>query len=244
MIGLEFISAGLLHLMTLDMTPVANPVASQVTCPTPKQLLIDVVSAQNDVRYDFSKKTAELNQIGKGAYSPYGEDHLHAEVRGLTAGKQSLNHNIEFYFEKYKEEGLACLQIQKVTVTMNYNPTVYISTKFEKGTPIFNKILEHEMEHVKITQRMLDQYKPILKEQLKNDLSNNFSAEPFPIDHFQKEQRELENTVRLIITQVERTMDEEAQRQHNQFDDAELQDAINYNKGIARKLETILKIGD
>ena len=240
MFGLEFVSAGFLHLVALD----TKPSVEQIECSPKKPLVVDVVSVQDDVRYDFSKKTVELNQIGKGAYSPYGEDHLNVESRGLTVGKQSLSHNIDFYFEKYKDEGLVCLQIQKVKVTMDYAPTVYVSTKFQKGTPIFQKILEHENEHVKITKRVLDQHANILEERLKNELKDGFSAGPFFIDNMEPEQQELQDRVNRIIARVDSAMHKEAQRQHNLFDDAELDDSIEYNQGVARKLEKILKIND
>lgn len=240
MFGLELLSVGLLHLVALDVKPSTD----QIECNSKKPLFIDVVSAQDDVRYDFSKKTAELNRIGKGAYSPYGEGHFNTESRGLTVGKLSLSHNIEFYFEKYRDEGLACLQIEKVKVTMNYTPTVYVSTKFEKGTPIFHKILEHEKEHVKITQRVLDKYENILEERLKNELQHGFSAGLFSIDNMEREQQELQDRVKRITAKVDRAMHKEAQRRHNLFDDSELDDSIQYNKSIARKLEKILKIND
>ena len=240
MFGLELVSAGLLHLATLDV----KPSAGQIECNPTKPLFIDVISAQDDVRYDFSKKTAELNHIGKGAYSPYGEGHLNIEARGLTVGQQSLNHNIEFYFERFKEAGLACLQIQKVKVTMNYTPTVYVSTKFAKGTPIFHKILEHEKEHVTITQKVLDKYQVILKERLQDGLRHDFIAGPFPIDKIGQAQQELQEKVRQITAKVDRAMHKEAQKQHNLFDDSELADSIKYNQAIARKLKKILKIND
>ena len=240
MFGLELVSVGLLHLAALDVKPTTD----KIECSPKKPLFIDVVSAQDDVRYDFSKKTAELNQIGKGAYSPYGEEHSNTEFQGLTAGKQSISHNVEFYFEKHKDKGVACLQIQNVKVTMNYTPTVYVSRKFEKGTPIFNKILEHEKEHVKITQRVLEQYKNIIEERLKNELQRGFSAGPFALDDMEREQRELEGRVRRIIAKVGRAMHTEARRQHNLFDDVELDEKIEYNQGVARKLEEILKIND
>ena len=240
MFGLDIVFAGLLHLAALDVKPSVD----QIECNPEKPLFIDVVSAQDDVRYDFSKKTAELNRIGAGAYSPYGEGHSNIESRGLTVGEQSLSHNIKFYFEKHKDEGLACLQIEKVKVTMNYTPTVYVSTKFKKGTPIFNKILEHEKEHVKITQRVIDQYKSILEARLKNELKRGFSTGPFAIDNMEQERQGLEDRVKRITAKVDRAMHKEAQRQHNLFDDAELDDSIEYNQGIARKLEEIFKIND
>ena len=218
MFGLELISASLLHLAALDVKPLAD----QIECNPKKPLFLDVVSAQNNVLYDFSKKTAELNRIGAGAYSPYGEGHLNTESQGLTVGKQSLSHNIEFYFEKYKDEDLACLQIIKVTVTMNYTPTVYVSTKFKKGTPIFHKILEHEKEHVKITQSILHKYKHILEKRLKNDLQHGFSTGPFSVDSMEKEQQELQDRVKRITAKIDHAMRREAQRQHNLFDDAKL----------------------
>lgn len=240
MFGLEIVSAGLLHLAALDVKYSTD----KIDCHPQKTLLIDVVTAQDDVVYDFSKKTAELNHIGKGAYSPYGEEHFHTEYRGLTVGQQSLDHNIEFYFEKYKNAGLACLQIQKVKITMSYTPTVYVSTKFKKGTPIFNKILEHEKEHVKITQRVLDRYANILEERLESELKLKFIAGPFPIANMGSEQEELQDRVRRITEKVDRAMHKESRRQNNLFDDAELESSIEYNQGIARKLEKILKIND
>ena len=240
MFGLKLVSAGLLHLAALDV----KPAAEQIECNLKKPLLIEIVSAQDDVLYDFSKKTIELNRIGKGAYSPYGEEHFNTESRGLTVENHSLSHNIELYFEEYKDEGLACLQIQKIKVTMHYTPTVYVSTKFKKGTPIFHKILEHEKEHVKITQSVLDKYENILKERLKNELQREVSADLFSIENMGREQQKLQDRVKRITAKVDRAMHKEAQRRHNLFDDAELDDSIKYNQGIARKLEKILKINE
>jgi len=240
MLGLELISAGLLHLAALD----AKPSADSIECNNNKPLFIEVVSAQDDVLYDFSKKTAELNHIGKGAYSPYGEGHLNIESKGLTVAEQSLNHNIKFYFETDKSGDLACLQIQKVKITMNYTPTVYVSTKFKKGTPIFHKILEHEKEHVKITQRVLNKYVNILEKRLKKELQHGFSVGPFFLDNIELEKQKLQDRIKQITAKVSRTMHKEAQKQHNLFDDAELDNSIQYNQGIARKLEKILNIND
>ena len=240
MFGLEIISAGLLHLAALDI----KPSAEQIECTPKKPLFIDVVSAKNDVRYDFSKKTAELNRIGKGAYSPYSEGHLNTEFQGLTVGKQHLSHDVEFYFETNKDTGLACLQLHKVKVTINYTPTIYISTKFKKGTPIFQKILEHEKEHVKITHRIFDKYENILEEQLRNDLQSDFSAGPFPIHKIERKQQEFENKIKRLTAKVEHTMNKESRKLNNLFDDADLNDKIEYNQGIARKLEEIFKLND
>lgn len=240
MFGLELISVGLLHLTALE----TKPVSDQIICELPKPLLIEVVSAQDDVRYDFSKKTAELNKIGHGAYSPYGEGHRNTEFRGLTVGRQSLSHDIKFYFEEFHDERMACLKIQKVKVTMNYAPTVYISTNYKKGTPIFDKILEHEKEHVKITQSVINKYANILQAQLENNLRDGASADLFSIDQLKQRQKELESRVKRIMARVDRAMHKESRRRHNQFDDAELDDTIKYNQGIARRLEKILKIDD
>jgi len=234
MFGLKFLLTGLLYLTTLNVSSAAN----QVECAPKKPLLINVVLEQDDVRYDFSKKTAELNRIGKGAYSPHSEERFNnTEFRGLTAGKHSLNYNIKFYFRKYKGEGLACLQMHKIKVIMNYMPIIYVSTKFKKGTPIFKRTLAHEKEHVKITQRVLNKYSNILEKRLQTDLQNRFSMGPFSIDDMDQKQRELQNRVKKITIKIKREMHKDAQKQHNLFDDAELADAIKYNKGIVRKLK-------
>jgi len=238
--GLKLISVSLLHLAALD----TQPSEKDINCTPNKPLRVNVVSAEEDVRYDFSKKTAELNRMSKSAYSPYGDGHTNIETRGLTVGTQSLRHNIEFYFKKHKKEGLACVQIHKVNITMNYAPIVYVSTKFKQGTPIFNKTLDHEKEHIKITQRVIDKYKNIIKQQLRNELKHGFSAGPFPISNMNNEQQKLQKKVKKITAKIDLQMHEEAQRQHNLYDDAELDKSIEYNQGVARKLEKILKLNN
>jgi len=240
MFGLDILSAGLLHLAAFE----ASPASPTIQCRAQKPLIINVVSKSHEPRYDFSKKTAEINDIGIGAYSPYGDGHSNIELRGLTVGKQTLGHNAEFYFEKYKAKGLACLQIHKVTVTLTYAPIIYISTKFKQGTPIFDKILEHEKHHVTITQNMIDKYKPILKEQLESSLKKSFVTGPFPIDDMARAEQKLQDKVKRLTAKVDRAMHIEARKQHNQFDDATLNERIEYNQSIARKLEGILKINE
>ena len=234
MFGLEFAAIGLLHLAT----------APQMDCSPQKALTIDVIPRQDPVLYDYTKTTSEINEIGKGAYSAYGADHDRVELRGLTVGKQTLEHNIEFYFEKREDLDLACLQVRHVKIIMDYKPTVYVSSKYEQGTPIFEKVLEHEMEHVRITQDLLYEYAAIMERRLKNALKRGYSLGPFKISEMKRKQQELGRGILDVLSSVNGAMHKEATKQHNAFDDETLREVQQYNQGVARKLETILKLNE
>ena len=238
MFGLEIATVGLLHLTTISTK------ASELDCQPKKELIIEVIPNSTPALHDYTKTTAEINMIGQGAYSAYGADHNRTELRGLTVGRQSLKHNIEFYFEKHEDVDLVCLQIRNVKITMDYKPTVYVSTKFTQGTPIFQKILEHEIEHVKITQKLLREYSEILEQRLKNTLKRGYSAGPFKVEEMNMNKQALGDRALNVISAVNEAMRKESHARHNMFDDDELRDVQQYNRGVARKLEKILKIDE
>jgi hypothetical protein len=59
-----------------------------------------------------------------------------------------------------------------------------------------------------------------------------------------QKQKDLQDRIKAITVKVDREMHKESQRQHNLFDDKELNEVINYNQGVARQLEQILKLND
>lgn len=237
MFGLKIAAVGLLHLASGG----GEGVMPSVQCQLHHPLTIRVAPNLAPVDYDYTKTNAELNEIGDQAYSPYDDMHK-TELRGLTVGRQYLRHKIDFYYEHYPHAKAACLQIKHIDVSMDYHPTVYVSREYRQGSPIFNNVLRHEKQHVRITQDVLDEYAPLLERRLRRALQGRYQLGPFAVEQMDTMQAQLAQRVTAIKQEVNQQMLQEAQRRHNRFDDETMHEVLDYKKDVAQKLEEIFKI--
>lgn len=214
--------------------------ALAATCERESPVFVEVVHDIQPTEYDFTQNTRMLDRIGKGAYSPYGEGHK-TYLRGLTVGRQSLKYEIRIEEQKTHAD-MICLYVSRIKVLISYNPTVYVSNEFPEGSPIFNRVLAHEQTHVGITSDVLLQYAPKLKERLKAAPIGNDIFGPYFQGEREIAKAELHEGVKATVTALHQEMQLESQRRHNQYDDAELQEGLSYNREVAERLEEIFKI--
>lgn len=223
MIGLEFVSAGLLHFAATSRRERAYEEAKQkaiaeLTCDPKENLDIKIDPAQSPIKYDFTKTIDQIGQIGEGAYSPYGAEHQ-TFTMGLTVGRQQIEYNIRTFAEVYDELDRACVHIRNITVKMNYNPTVYVATEYPKGSCEFNAVLEHELEHVKITQKALNKYAKKLGKHLQESFRRGHSFGPFKGASTEKAKEMLIKKIEALTLKINNEMYAEDEKHQNRFDD-------------------------
>lgn len=215
--------------------------AAVQACQRSGPIDIEVYKQILPTQYDFTKNSLELDYIGKGAYSPYGEGHK-TFLRGLTVGRHGIDYKVYFKTQKSNSVSFACLYVSKVSVTFNYNPTVYVSSEYPQGSPIFRRVLAHEEHHVDITRQTLDEFSAKVQNRLQYADFGMRAFGPYELSALESEKQYIKQRVKIFMEAFNREMHAVHQRRHNHFDDATLMDKRAYNRQVARKLEEIFKL--
>ncbi|MEM9469678.1 MAG: hypothetical protein AAF988_05905 [Pseudomonadota bacterium] len=197
----------------------------KVECKPQQALDIKIAPKQDPIIYDMTKSSPELDAIGSGAYSPYDEAHK-TTLLGLTVGRQSLSYEIGFGLQTWDQLDQTCVHVNSITVNMDYKPTVYVTNRFKNGTCEFKEVYDHEMTHVKITQKMLNKYAKKLGNHLKQSLKNNYSFGPFKIQNQEAAQKKLQQKIAAITFKINEQMYKEERKHQNRFDDVEAANTI------------------
>jgi len=208
-------------------------------CPSSYPAAVEVYKNIQPTQYDFTRNTLDLRYLGKGAYSPYGY-HRKTHLRGLTVGRQSISFDVKT--RRQSTAGGYCLSLSQIRLYMNYAPTVYVANEFPQGSPIFNRVLEHERVHVDISSALLERYLPVLRQRFFNTAFAQQSFGPYPSHMIGVREQQLKQEMKSFVAQFQAEMFSEGERQHNRFDDGTRQDRIHYNQGVARELERIFKL--
>ncbi|MAZ02103.1 MAG: hypothetical protein CMN56_03090 [Sneathiella sp.] len=123
---------------------------------------IEVVSKKP--RLDHGKSSQQIEQIAKK--SGFAKSLRHANLLGLTHSSIGPSLGVA---TKYKalEAGQNCLRLDWVKLTFGARKTnVYIDRKYRKSSCAYKAILKHEMEHVRINERVIEEYLPIITNEL------------------------------------------------------------------------------
>ncbi|MEX1034513.1 MAG: hypothetical protein WDZ54_01050 [Sneathiella sp.] len=126
------------------------------------EVRIEVISAKP--RFDHGKSSQQIERIAKK--SGFAKSSRHTNLLGLTHSAIGPSLGVA---TKYKiiERGKYCLRLDWVKLTFGARKTnVYIDRKYRKDTCAYKAILAHELEHVRINERVIKEYLPIITREL------------------------------------------------------------------------------
>lgn len=155
-----------LPLLTLAPAQARTDKDCLATWEKPQTVIEEVASKPSLNR----KKTAgQIERVAKksGYIKPKG----HGSLLGLTHASFTPSLRVGTRYEEV-EDGRFCLRLSKVVLSFGIRKTeIYIDRKYRKSTCAYKEILAHEREHVKINQRVVDEYRPKVSKELKKHAS-------------------------------------------------------------------------
>ena len=123
---------------------------------------IEVVSKKP--RLDHGKSSQQIEQIAKK--SGFAKSLRHANLLGLTHSSIGPSLGVATK-HAVLEAGKSCLRLDGIKLTFGARKTnVYIDRKYRKSSCAYKAILAHEMEHVRINDRVIEEYLPIITREL------------------------------------------------------------------------------
>ena len=123
---------------------------------------VEVVNAKPELNH--RKSSGQIERVAKK--SGYAKSTRHASLLGLTSSSvgPSLGATTKY---KVINPDKTCLRLDRVKLTFGARKTdVYIDRKYRKGSCPYKTILAHEMEHVRINNRVIAEYVPRIKREL------------------------------------------------------------------------------
>jgi hypothetical protein len=196
--GLELTAVSLLHLASY-----------QIECNIKKPPEINVLPSKSNITYDHSKTINDLNNYDIDTISPYGPG-AETNVNGLMSGEISFEQKIQLATETYSQLGQGCLYINKIDISVNIDPTIYIAKEIKKGTCKYDSVMKHEKKHVKVDKIIVNRLVKRVGVTLYNDITlNGASFGPYRIEDFPKEQQKINERISKIVQEQVDIMNKE-----------------------------------
>jgi len=163
--GLEhIISAGLMTLAGAYGCPqmAAGPVIMQTSNGTP--------------RYYYHIPSAQLATLNTGGAKPQhlGPNYV---IGGLTHGKINTTYSIQMSGKPMPGSSAYCVSIEQITVTLDYQPDVYIASEYKPGSCQYNVTMQHEVQHVNLELITLNEFIPRIQAHVRQTVQ---SLPPLP----------------------------------------------------------------
>ena len=226
MFGLEVIMAGML-MSPQNQTSKTTKIAYPYSCEGQPSPQVNVTPSASRIQYNFTKSKADLKNAKTESVSPFGADR-ELIVTGLMTGKMTLRTNFKFTNAEYNKDGLKCLYLTAVNVTIHLDPTVYVAREYPQGGCMHNTILAHEMKHVNEDQYIANKYINEIGRGISKAIAlKGASYGPYPYAQMDAIAEEVKETLGAEIQYVNRLMQAERDQQHASIDSLEEYESIH-----------------
>jgi len=182
---------GLFLLLWIWLLAPTTAHALQCPAPAPPRVVLD--RQEDPVRFDFGRNRADLNQMGARilAASRAGST---AYVGGLTNGVIASNMSTQLQ-TLTSSDGVACIWVGQINITLRYQPTVYISREFVPGSCYHTAVINHEAKHVATDQALLADFGPQLQQGIQAEVAQIGLRGPMPTAQLEAVSRDLQNVM-------------------------------------------------
>jgi hypothetical protein len=124
---------------------------------------IEIVNARPIL--DHQKSSNQIEMVARK--SGYAKSTRHASLLGLTHSFITPRLGAATKYKKIAP-GKYCLRLDRVSLKFGAQRTsIYIDRKYKKGSCAYKAIMKHEMEHVRINEKVIADYVPKIKRELK-----------------------------------------------------------------------------
>jgi len=199
--------------------------AQALECVAKMAPQINVIPKTKNIKYDFTKTKAQLNQFDVDTISPYGPQHK-TVVSGLMSGSIQTKSQVELLHETYKHLDRGCVYLKSANVTISIDPTIYIAREYRKGSCYHNAVLTHEMKHVREDQLIVNKYVSRIGRALKAMIDDRNSFGPYRLDQLESVQQNIQNSVNKAVRRFNDDMNKERRRRQQAIDNIEEYESI------------------
>jgi hypothetical protein len=137
----------------------------QNLCTMPKPTDIEIVPSSKSVHYDYSKGLDDLQGLKMDTISPHNFNGI-SVTQGFMNGSIQLVPKVELSYQTYKGFDAACVWYDKITITLQLDPTIVIAREVQADPCMNTAVTAHEKKHVKVDRQIVNKYSQIMGEEI------------------------------------------------------------------------------
>jgi len=176
-------------------------------CVMPKPTDISAVPSTKEITWDFSKTTAEIQNVHIDTINPYaftGESF----VEGYMSGSIKMTPHVNLLYKILPEYNAACAWYDSIDIEMQISPTIVIPKEVHEDSCMGPAVRQHEMKHIAVDRQIVNKYIAIMGRKVYDGLAERgFMAGPIPIDQVQSTLARMQDTVTQIVGQEYKRME-------------------------------------
>ena len=194
--------------------------ADVVKCNVPDAPEIYVKPQAYATQYNHRYSVEDLTNRGTDTISPYPR-HAITKTGGITESEIEFRTNMQFQYQSYPTLGVGCIYFDRIDVTIQLDPTIYIAKDFAKHTCDYKEVLTHEKKHVTVDKEVLNKYARKIGEALRLSVNNAPGRGPYPIGRLEEIQTDMQAYIASVIKTQQSLMEEERFRRQQDVDSLE-----------------------
>ena len=168
-------------------------------CPATEPTKINVVPKTMEIKYDYSRTTAELQATQTDTIDPYGF-HGMTQTQGFMQGQIKMQPRVELDYKYIPEYKAVCLWYKSIDITIEIDPTIVIAKEVYKDRCMKAAVIEHEMKHIKVDRQIVNKYAQAMGKKVYDGLaSRGFKVGPIDGDYGQDTADKMQKVVYQII---------------------------------------------
>ncbi len=146
------ISTGIAAVASGLLTLAGGPIQCTVT----KAPVINVQPRTTEVRYDYSRSSADLTAVQSDTISPFAPG-TKTVTEGLRQDQPVLTASISEQLMTYPEMDAVCLSYETINIYIDLKPVIFIASEWPPGT-CRDAILEHEKKHIRVDREVMNEF--------------------------------------------------------------------------------------
>lgn len=207
--------------------------AADVRCTVPKAPTIRVLPQTADIKYDYSKSTAELTARGSNTVNPYAAN-LDTTTGGLRADAPVIKSSIKMGTMTYPSLGVGCMWYDSVIVDIKLAPTIFIAKEFQQE-PCKSAIVGHEVKHVAVDREVMNKYALEIGKAIQAAVNQVGAMGPFNANEMSSYQDQYIKHVQSAINSQELLLTKEMRMKQGQVDSIQEYERVgSYCKDIRK----------
>ncbi|MDY0008904.1 MAG: hypothetical protein RBS08_04290 [Bdellovibrionales bacterium] len=166
---------GLEHIISAGLLALASGGAQ--ACPATPPATVVMQTRNGTPKYYYHVPSSQLPHINTGGSKPkhLGPNYV---IGGLTHGKIGTGYQIEMMAQPMPGRGTHCVSVKQITVTLDYQPDVYIASEYRPGSCHYNVTMQHEVQHVNLELITLNEFLPRFQSHISRTLASMPPLQP------------------------------------------------------------------
>jgi len=177
----------------------AGPMAlADTPCAMPKPTEIIVHPSTEEIKYDFSNKLAEIQNVQIDTENPYGNESS-TTTQGFMKGGIKIKPTIKLNYHGVSRKNI-CMWYETIQIDVEIDPTIVIGSEVAKDKCMKAAVVEHEHKHIRVDREIVNKYAQHTADLIYATLKDaGFLYGPFPFDDADTISKAMYEQVFMII---------------------------------------------